>query len=55
MHYPIPIHLQEACRPYGGKNISLPVTEKITGEILSLPMYPELNTEEVGYICDCVR
>jgi dTDP-4-amino-4,6-dideoxygalactose transaminase len=55
MHYPIPIHMQEACRPYGGKNISLPATEKLTGEILSLPMYPELSTEEVGYICDCLR
>ncbi len=55
MHYPIPIHLQEACRSFGGKNISLPITEKLTGEILSLPMYPELTTEEVGYICDCIR
>ncbi len=55
MHYPIPIHLQEACRSFGGRNLNLPVTEKITGEILSLPMFPELTTEEVGYICDCVR
>jgi dTDP-4-amino-4,6-dideoxygalactose transaminase len=55
MHYPVPIHWQEAFHCYGGKNISLPVTEKLTSEILSLPMYPELTTEEVGYICDCVR
>lgn len=55
MHYPIPIHLQEAWRQYGGAALSLPVTEKITGEILSLPMYPELTAEEVGYVCDCVR
>ncbi len=55
MHYPIPIHLQEACRPYGGKNFNLPVTEKLTGEILSLPMFPELSTDEVGYICECIR
>lgn len=55
MHYPIPIHFQEAYRSYGRKNVSLPVTEKLTGEILSLPMYPELNTEEVGYICECIR
>jgi dTDP-4-amino-4,6-dideoxygalactose transaminase len=55
MHYPIPIHLQEAWRHYGGTALSLPVTEKITGEILSLPMYPELTAEEVGYTCDCIR
>lgn len=55
MHYPIPIHLQEAWRQYGGAALSLPVTEKVTGEILSLPMYPELTAEEVGYVCDCIR
>jgi dTDP-4-amino-4,6-dideoxygalactose transaminase len=55
IHYPVPIHLQEAWRAYGGEAISLPVTEKITGEILSLPMYPELTDAEITYICDCVR
>jgi dTDP-4-amino-4,6-dideoxygalactose transaminase len=55
IHYPIPIHLQEAWREYGGDEISLPVTEKITGEILSLPIYPELSPEEVDYVCDCVH
>ncbi len=55
MHYPIPIHLQEACRGYRGSDAFLPITEKVTGEILSLPMYPELTAEEVSYVCDCVR
>jgi dTDP-4-amino-4,6-dideoxygalactose transaminase len=54
MHYPIPVHLQEAWREIGGGNCSLPVTEKITKEIISLPMYPELSEEEVDYICNCV-
>jgi dTDP-4-amino-4,6-dideoxygalactose transaminase len=54
MHYPIPVHLQEAWRRYGGDEYSLPVTEKITGEILSLPVYPELEEGEVDYICECV-
>jgi dTDP-4-amino-4,6-dideoxygalactose transaminase len=55
MHYPVPVHLQDAWREYGGGDFSLPVTEKITGEILSLPMYPELSEEEVHYICECIR
>ena len=55
MHYPIPVHLQKAWRDYGGEELSLPVTEKITGEIISLPIYPELTTEEVGGICHQVR
>jgi dTDP-4-amino-4,6-dideoxygalactose transaminase len=54
IHYPVPIHQQEAWRVSGGGRFSLPVTEKITGEILSLPLYPELSEEEVKYICECV-
>jgi dTDP-4-amino-4,6-dideoxygalactose transaminase len=54
IHYPVPIHKQEAWRSCGGAEVSLPLTEKITGEILSLPMYPELTDAEINYICDCV-
>jgi len=55
IHYPVPIHQQEAWRVSGGRKVSLPVTEKITGEILSLPMYPELKDEEIEYICNKVQ
>ncbi len=55
MHYPVPVHLQEAWRNYGGDNYSLPVTEKAVGEILSLPMYPELTDEEVRYVCESIQ
>lgn len=54
IHYPIPIHLQETYHGYERNGIYLPVTEKVVGEIISLPMYPELSTDEIGYICDCV-
>ena len=55
IHYPVPIHRQKAMRDYDGDSFSLPITEEITKEILSLPMYPELSSEEVGYICDCIH
>jgi dTDP-4-amino-4,6-dideoxygalactose transaminase len=55
MHYPIPIHLQEACRGYCSDNVHLPITENAAKQILSLPIYPELTVEEVDYICNCVR
>jgi dTDP-4-amino-4,6-dideoxygalactose transaminase len=55
IHYPVPIHRQEAMLPYGGRDFCLPVTDQITGEIISLPMYPELKNEELTYICDCIR
>jgi dTDP-4-amino-4,6-dideoxygalactose transaminase len=49
VHYPIPIHLQEAFSDLGYKKGSLPITEKICDEIISLPMFPEMTEEEVRY------
>jgi len=46
IHYPIPVHLQKA---YLG-DYSLPITEKICHEILSLPIHPFLTEEEVEYV-----
>lgn len=54
MHYPVPIHLQDAWREYGGANYSLPVTEQIAKEVLSLPIYPEMSTNELDYVCESV-
>ena len=42
-HYPIPLHLQKAYEAFGFKNGGFPVTEKVAAEILSLPMYPQLQ------------
>ncbi len=45
IHYPIPLHLQEAYEAFGFKNGDFPVAEKVASEILSLPMYPQLQAE----------
>lgn len=45
IHYPIPLHLQNAYRELGFKQGDFPVTEKVASEILSLPMYPQLQAE----------
>ncbi|MBN3039008.1 MAG: DegT/DnrJ/EryC1/StrS family aminotransferase [Candidatus Omnitrophica bacterium] len=50
IHYPIPIHLQPAFSDLGYKKGEFPVTEKVAGEILSLPMYPELRDEQIEYV-----
>ena len=55
IHYPIPIHLQEACRQFGYGEGSLPYTEAAAREILSLPMYPELTMDHVSYICQTIK
>ncbi len=43
IHYPIPLHLQKAYENFGYKQGDFPVTEKIAAEILSLPMFPQLD------------
>jgi dTDP-4-amino-4,6-dideoxygalactose transaminase len=50
IHYPIPIHLQEAAKYLGYKKGDFPVTEKQAETILSLPIYPELTNEQVDYV-----
>ena len=46
IHYPIPLHLQNAYRELGYKAGDLPVTEKAAAEIVSLPMFPGLSAEQ---------
>ncbi len=53
IHYPIPPHQQKALSEYA--DLSLPVTEKIHREELSLPMSPLLTTEEIEQIIDAVN
>ena len=55
IHYPIPIHLQPACAHYGYTRGMLPVTEAVTERIVSLPMYPELTTEQIQTIVNVVK
>jgi dTDP-4-amino-4,6-dideoxygalactose transaminase len=46
IHYPVPLHLQKAYANFGYKEGDFPVTEKIAAEIVSLPMYPQLQAEQ---------
>lgn len=46
VYYPIPLHLQPVYQNLGYKEGSLPITEKICSQVLSLPMYPGLLPEE---------
>ena len=52
LHYPVPLHLQEAYRHMELGPGSFPVTEKVAERLLSLPMYPHLRPEQVDYVCD---
>lgn len=46
IHYPVPLHLQEACRKLGYKKGAFPVAERVSVELLSLPMFPQITEEQ---------
>jgi dTDP-4-amino-4,6-dideoxygalactose transaminase len=50
IHYPVPIHMQEAAQFLGYRKGDLPVTEKVAGEVLSLPMYAELTDDQIDRV-----
>ncbi len=55
IHYPIPLHLQEAYKELGHKRGDFPVAEAVSSDILSLPMFPHITREQVKYVCDSVK
>lgn len=50
VHYPIPIHLQEAALDLGHRAGDFPRVENFARTMISLPIYPELNDTEVAYV-----
>ena len=50
IHYPIPLHLQNAYRHLGFGKGAFPVTERVAAEIVSLPMFPGLTAEQQGRV-----
>ncbi|MDD1771128.1 MAG: DegT/DnrJ/EryC1/StrS family aminotransferase [Methanomassiliicoccales archaeon] len=56
VHYPVPIHLQPVYRRmYHFKEGSYPRSERAANEVLSLPIYPRLEDEEVDRVCESIR
>ncbi len=54
LHYPVPVHRQPFARLLSAKTKHLKVTEQISKETLSLPMFPDLTNEEVDRVCDAI-
>jgi dTDP-4-amino-4,6-dideoxygalactose transaminase len=55
VHYPVPVHLQEAYSSLGYPVGSFPVAETLANEFLSLPMFPELTKEQIAYVARAVQ
>ncbi len=49
-----PIHKQPYYK-YGHYNDNLSMTENISKQVLSLPIYPDMTSDEVGYVCDVIK
>jgi dTDP-4-amino-4,6-dideoxygalactose transaminase len=55
IHYPVPVHLQKCFLNEFKSNLNLPVTERISKETLSLPMYPEMSKDQLEHIVKSIN
>jgi len=54
-YYPVPLHMQKAFSQYGYAQGDFPITETVSDEVLSLPMYPELTDAQVKLVAQSVQ
>ncbi len=50
VHYPIPLHLQEACKDLGYEQGDFPVAEKVCSTVLTLPCFPEMTERQQDHV-----
>ena len=55
IHYPIPLHLQNAYMHLGHAEGTFPIAEKCANEQVSLPMYPELKSSQIQAVCEAIE
>ena len=55
LHYPVPLHLQEAYRSLGHAEGDFPVSERIASRGISLPMFPHITEAQVDAVADALR
>ena len=55
IYYPVPLHMQKAYLHLGYAPDDFPLTSRLTGEVLSLPMHTELDEEQLSWITGCIR
>jgi dTDP-4-amino-4,6-dideoxygalactose transaminase len=54
IYYPVPLHEQECFAYLGHRAEDFPVAHQLAGEVLSLPVYPELEPAAIGQVCDAI-
>jgi dTDP-4-amino-4,6-dideoxygalactose transaminase len=55
IYYPMPLHLQKAFQYLGYKEGDFPIAERVSKQVLALPIYPEITKEEVEFVCETIN
>ena len=55
VHYPMPLHLQECFEYLGYKKGVFPISERVSNEIMSLPMNPYVSDEEILFVTNAIK
>ncbi len=55
IHYPIPLHLQEAYSEIGAKKGDFPVSEAVANDVMSLPMFPHVTKEQIQTVVKALK
>lgn len=55
IYYPLPLHLQKVYTDLGYKKGDFPISEKISDEIISLPIYPYIKEKQVRFVAEVIK
>lgn len=55
IYYPLPLYKQEAFQQYVSTDFALATTEQLCGEVLSLPIHTEMNSDDMNFVCTCIQ
>lgn len=55
IHYAVPVHRQPVVKKYKTRKVELPITEKLSKEVLTLPFFPGMTDQELGMTADAIR
>lgn len=55
IYYPVPAHRQKMFQAFGSSSTSLPITDILTGKVISLPMHTEMQPDQLSHILSAIE